>query len=325
MNLDSLIAFTDDKELFVLVYASLACDSVILCAVLAYYTFKNGGGPLESVVIAGLLLLVFLVVAALGTLASQGHFATALRGYSPAQRQRLQELHASPTEQSDVKAAIHAVLAAVEAAFRARANPDFAALSDLDNRVDDLNHALAQYPTFRNPVREARAVIMLTCVGLLLTAIIAASAPGVKQGGVLIAMALAVALAAFLSTVVLRATGTIGPDSIRVRRVDADPTSWSPKDALAGLLKTYWSLGPAMNAFGVRTRLRLMSDRPTPENRPFWAAGVALLSAACVLFVASAAALYYQLTATAYVPLAIAAACVALPAISLFAAFFMRP
>ena len=325
MNLDSLIAFTDDKELFVLVYASLACDSVILCTVLAYYTFKNGGGPLESLVIAGLLLLVFLAVAALGTLASQGHFATALRGYSPAQRQRLHELYTNPTEQTDVKAAIHSVLAAVEAAFRARADPDFAALTDLDNRVNALNNVLAQYPTFRNPVREARAVIMLTCVGLLLTALITVATPGARQGGALIAMAIAVALAAVLCTAVLRVTGTIGPDAIRVRRVDADPASWSPKDALAGLLKTYWSLGPAMNAFGVRTRLRLLSAQPTPEDRPFWAVGVALLSVSCIIFLLSAAALYYQLTATAYAPLAVVAACVALPTISLLAAFSMRP
>lgn len=326
MDLESLIAFADDKELFVLVYASAACDVVLLAAVLAYYTFRSGageGGSLEAAVSASLLLVILLVVLVLATLATYGRFAAVLRALSPGDRLRLGDLHSRPREQADVVAAIRSVLSSVESVFRA-ANPDPASLRALDDRIDELNRLLAEFPTFRDPLRELRVTAIVLGVGIVLAGLAAAVVPVSTANGAVVAIIVAAVVAALTSVVALSSVGALGGDgTIRVRRVDAE-AGWSTKEVKAAVLVSNDSLGPAMNAFGVRTRTRLQSTEPAPEHRPFWAAAVGLLTVSCLVFAGGAAAAFNGMELT-YVPLLAVAVCVAMPSVAVFVAFYARP
>lgn len=321
--MESLIAFADNKELFVLVYASAACDVVLLAAVLVYYTFRNGkedAGPMEAAVAAGLLLLILLVVLVLATLATQGRFAEFLRALSPGDRLRLDDLHRRPREQAEAVAAIRAVLEGIVSAYR-EATPDQAAL---DSRIDELNHLLEEFPTFRNPLRELRVTVIVLGACLVLAGIAVAVVPESTTQGAVVAVIVGAAAAALTSVVALSSVGALGGDgTIRVRRVEAE-ADWTKWEVRAALRASNDSLGPAMNAFGVRTRVHLQTLMPAPEHRPFWGPAVALLTVACVVFAGGVAAVANDVE-LAYVPLLAVAVCVAMPSIAVFVAFYDRP
>lgn len=323
MDIASLIAFANDKELFVLVYASAACDIVILSAVLAYFTFRNAGCGTASAIITGVLLLVILlVVFVLATLATYGHFAAGLRTLPSSECNRLNDLLRSPREQADVISSIQGVLSGIEAAFRAK-KPNMGALRTLDGRIDDLNGMLADFPTFRNPPRELGLAAIVIGACLVVAGIAAVVAPAQSAGGTVVGIIVATAAATAFSMVTLYTAGALGRETIVVRRVGAE-ADWSKGDVRAAVIASHNSLGPAMNAFGVRTRVRLQSSEPVPEHRPFWAAAVTLLTIGCLVFAGAAGAAFNGMTG-AYVPLLALSICVTMPSIAVFAAFFTRP
>jgi hypothetical protein len=317
--MESLIAFADDKELFVLVYASAACDVVLLAAVLVYYTFRSGkedASPMDAAVAAGLLLLILLVVLVLATLATHGRFAAVLRALSPGDRLRLDELHSRPREQEHAVAATRAVLSGIVAAYR-EAGPDQSAL---DGRIDELNRILEEFPTFRNPLRELRVAAVVIGACLVLTGIAAAVVPTETVKGAVVAVIVAAGAAALTSVVAL---ASVGDDAIRVRRVESE-AGWSKVEVRAALRASNDSLGPAMNAFGVRSRVPLRPMEPVPEHRPFWGPAVALLTVACLVFAGGVAAVANDVD-LAYGPLLVVAVCVAMPSFAVFVAFHDRP